>query len=284
MFKCNICKYATKISSNYKIHTTTQSHVIAAKRNEEIQKKRRDNKIKKYIDVKNVLERIEKKQDEFGKKQDEFGKKQNEFGKKQKETNTGLKKITNYLDFLNTYCTDVEPIILLTLEEVDELLCLEKYKKYEFEEIIVKYIKNKKIYLKLGNLILKKFTNSEKPKEQRIWTSDISRLIYLIFRVIGKQKNWVRDKKGELFTELITTPIMLRIENLMKEYIKYMLSKFDKNNLDDIENIIYLDNAQTAEYMLSKFYTDTIKKEILKFIASKLSISLKQNDLLEEIY
>ena len=178
----------------------------------------------------------------------------------------------------------MEPITLLTEEEVDELLGLDEYEEYEFEEMIIKYIKSKKIHNKLGNLILKKFLKPNKLSKQRIWASDISRLIYLIFRAIGKQKNWVRDKKGELFTELITTPIISRIENLMRDYMKHLLSKFNKHNIDNNnENAIYLDYAQTAEHMLSKFYTDKVKRELLKFIASKLPISVKQNELLEEV-
>ena len=67
----------------------------------------------------------------------------------------------------------------------------------------------------------------------------------------------------------------------MREYKKYMLSKFDKNNMDN--NAVYLDNAQIAEHMLNKFYTDDLERDLLKFMAVKLPISVKHDELLEEI-
>ena len=45
---------------------------------------------------------------------------------------------------------------------------------------------------------------------------------------------------------------MSRIEKLMENYMRHMLGKFDKNNIDTEDNAIYLDCADTAKCMLNK--------------------------------
>ena len=70
----------------------------------------------------------------------------------------------------------------------------------------------------------------------------------------------------------------------MRIYIKHMLSKFNKNDIDNTENAKYLDNAQTAEQILSTIYTDKVKLEMLKFMACKFSIAVKHANILDELY
>jgi hypothetical protein len=271
---CDLCNFTTRYTTNYNKHLSSKTHIIIFNKNEKIKSlrninnKKRENKI--ITEINNIGEKIEKN----------INKKLEELEKNQKETNTGVRKITDYIDFLNTYCTGANPLQPLTKTDINRLLELDNYKIYEFEENMVKYIKNNRLHLKLGNIILSKFLKSDDLTTQQVWTSDVSRLIYLILRMFGKQKNWVRDKKGEIFSELIIIPIIERLNELMTDYAHYCIQQFNKiGNYD--ENAILLDNAQTAKDSTVKFYNDYIKKEILKFMASKLSISSKSDEIFE---
>jgi len=282
MWNCELCNYITKYPSNYKRHLNTSSHIMALKKSQEIKHKKHMIKEKKEILLYNKLDNIEKNQIETTKKLeklDKIEKYQEKIEKNQIEASKNIKKITDYIEFLNKYCSDGDPLTLLTSDEVDEILKLETYNNEDFEEMIIYYMKNKNLHVKLGDLILEKYLNPKDLTKQSIWTSDISRLIYLILQTIGNQKNWVRDKKGELFTELITEPILFKLNKIMKKYSKNKLDNYDESYDKNDENAEMLGNLQVLQNLKIKNYCEELKKDILKHMASKFSISLKKNEM-----
>ena len=129
------------------------------------------------------------------------------------------------------------------------------------------------------DLILEKYLNPKDLTKQNIWTSDISRLIYLILQTIGEQKNWVRDKKGELFTELITNPIINKITKIMTKYSKHKLDNYDDSYEKNDENAEMLYNLQAIKNLKLINYCDELKKDVLKHMASKFSIAVKKDEM-----
>ena len=269
MWECKLCNYITKLSADYKKHINSETHILLENKRNEIKHKRKENRLKKETLMYEKLEIIDKKLDKLDK-----------IEKNQIETIKNVKKITDYIEFLNKYCSDAEPLTLLTQEEVDEILKFHKYKNEEFEEMIIYSIKNKNLHIKLGDLILEKYLNPKDLTKQNIWTSDISRLIYLILQTIGEQKNWVRDKKGELFTELITNPIINKITKIMTKYSKHKLDNYDDSYEKNDENAEMLYNLQAIKNLKLPNYCDELKKNILKHMASKFSISIKKDEMI----
>lgn len=274
MYKCLICNFSTKNLTGYNRHNTSKTHRILVAKHEKLINIRRVNKLKREDKIINEINSVGSK----------IEKKFVEFEKAQKETTAGMKKILDYIKFLNKYCPDADPISLISDDDIEFLLELKKHKKNEFEESIIKYIKNKKLHIKIGDLILNKYLkSSENLNKQQIWTSDISRLIYLILCAVGKEKEWVRDKKGEVFKELIITPIIQKIKKIMLEYVKHCVKKFDEDNIENPENRKLLDKAQLAEQLLSVTYCKDIETCTLKYMASKFSVAVKKNEL-EDLY
>ena len=265
MFNCNLCNYITKDSSNYQRHLSTTSHILAYEKHYDKKLKKQIIKQKKETEIKNELGIINKKLDKIE--------------KNQIETSKNVKKITDYIEFLNKYCSDAEPLTLLTSEEVDEILKLHKYSFHKFEEMIIYSIKNKILHVKLGDLILEKYLNPKDLTKQNVWASDISRLIYLILQTIGEQKNWVRDKKGELFTELITNPIIIKITKIMTKYSKHKLDNYDDSYEKNDENAEMLYDLQVIKNLKLSNYCEELKKDILKHMASKFSIAVKKDEM-----
>ena len=295
MWTCELCNYETSYSSNYYKHLRTSAHISLFNNKKKVSENRKKNKLKNEILFYNKLNFINKnvktikyeqiKTNEYVKiisdEQNKISDNIKIIKEEQIKTNNGVKKLTDYVKFLNIHCKDAEPLNLLTDKEIEEILDLDNYNENEFEEMLIKYYKSKNLYIKIGELILKKYLKPNDPRQQRIWTSDISRLIYLILQMVGDQKNWVRDKKGVIFTELITRPIITKIIKIMSEYGRKILTKFDVKDEDYIENSIILDNVQIAENISSKFYCEQLEKDVIKFTASKFSVAIKKEEIME---
>ena len=171
--------------------------------------------------------------------------------------------ITDNVIFLNKYCPDVKPLKLLTDEEIDELLGLDDYGNAKFEKFIINCINDDSLHIEIGDLILKNYLNLDDPTKQQMWTSDISRTIYLISQMIGNKKKWIRDKEGKFVIKLVIKPIISRIEKIMIKYSKHNKITYILNNLNN------------------KKYIDKLNNRILKYMASELSIVVKKDEIIE---
>jgi hypothetical protein len=251
---------------------------------EKIKEMKKINKLKheEYINIKldQLGEKIDRTEKKIEQGEKNTIKKLEKIEKIQSETNNGVKKITNYIEFLNQYCLDANPLTRLSDDDINIILGIDEYNDFELESIIIRYIKNNNLHIKLGNLILSKFLRSGDPKTQQVWTSDISRLIYIILQMIGNKKSWIRDKKGEIFSELIIMPIIKRLNELMFNYAKYCIQSFNETN-DSTKNILLLEHAQIAKDSTNYSYNQLVNKDILKFIASKISLAAKKNQIIE---
>ena len=108
--------------------------------------------------------------------------------------------------------------------------------------------------------------------EQAVWVSDIVRKIYFIFQKIGKQKTWIRDAKGLQFIKLVIDPIITKLKQLLKKFSKYKVD----NNFEEGYKI-----TQLSKNLDDTDYCDKLKKDILKYTASKFSIGSKRKEIIE---
>lgn len=90
-------------------------------------------------------------------------------------------------------------------------------KKLTLMDIISMYYYDKKLVPFLGDYIIRLY-KKEEPKNQSLWTTDISRLTYIISESCKKKGNiWTYDKKGSRIKKVIIEPILTHIrENLVK--------------------------------------------------------------------
>lgn len=225
-----------------------------------------------------IIDNISSDIKDIRKEQEKIGKQQLITDNKVTKINKSVKKISNVIDMLNTYCLDAKVLTKLTENDVEKILKIKKYKKHEFEELIIRQIKAKKLSQTIGDMIEKRYVNTEKPKEQQVWTSDISRLIYLIFQTIDNEKMWYRDRKGVIFTELIMNPITEKLKKIMSRFAEHNLKMFDEHNEENL-NVKYLNTAQLSK----EFCTDKFCKEFIagtiKYLADKFSVSLKREEI-----
>jgi len=69
----------------------------------------------------------------------------------------------------------------------------------------------------------------EDPKEQSVWTSDTSRLTYIIKQLLSNgDSQWITDKRGVKFKEIVIKPLLDKIAEILKAYPPDILEENEK--------------------------------------------------------
>ena len=149
-----------------------------------------------------------------------------------------LKKLTSYSDIL-----DAKTMTLV--------------------DVSIMYYERKKIDKFIGDFIIKSYKKKE-PNEQSMWSSDVSRLTYIINESCKSGENiWSYDKGGVKLKECIIDPALEHIRNELFQY--YM------KNIAATE--IYMLKRQMAiNEIITIIDNDTLANNIIKYIAPKFTI------------
>ena len=283
MWTCDICKYTTKYSTHFKSHLETGIHIEKSDKHEKKQQKKLEKeRLKKEEEESEKDKKIYKKLTNIENQQLSIKNQQLITDKKVDKISKNVKEIKGYVKFLNTHCTDAEPITELTDGDVIELLHIDDYKPHKFEQNIIEYMEDETLHIKLGDLLLEKYLNPENLAEQPVWVSDVARKIYLIFLTIKKKNNWVRDAEGIQFIKLVIVPIIKKLQELMKIHHAYIMKNFDDDHKPGNRNTDILATCQYATTIQTKSYCDKLKKNVLKYVTGKFSIAGKKDEILEE--
>jgi hypothetical protein len=128
------------------------------------------------------------------------------------------------------------------------------YTQHSIEEIIVYHVMNNIFHQLIGDEIVKEF-KKENPAEQQFWSSDISRLSFIVRKYIKECEDvqWERDIKGEHLTSCIITPLLEEIYEIMNKYNKQLISKIiiDKSIIEIAkpEILTKIDNSLFNTYL-----------------------------------
>jgi len=150
-----------------------------------------------------------------------------------------------------------------------------KENKDEFVDTLVYEHKNATLHKYLGDFIVG-YYKKDNPSEQSMWTSDTSRLTYIIKELLFNKKSiWNHDYKGIKTKNCIINPLLQHIKKYLDEYWINHLDHFKTTNLknlnqaDAIYRNIYnikknVDSGMLSNdiirYMAPHFYMD--KKDI----------------------
>lgn len=145
----------------------------------------------------------------------------------------------------------------------------------DFIDVLVYEYKNGNLHKFLGDFVVEYYKKDD-PAEQSVWSSDTSRLTYIIKELLFNKKSiWNHDYKGVKTKNYIINPLLKHIKKYLDEYWidhldKFKTTKLDAlNELDSIYRNIYsikkdIDNDILANdisrYMAPHFYMD--KKNI----------------------
>ena len=118
----------------------------------------------------------------------------------------------------------------------------------EIVESLIYSYRHKKLHRFLGDIILSVYKKND-PSKQSIWTTDTTRLTYIIRELLEQNySNWIIDKKGVRTKEYLINPLMNTIKKLLLSYQKNQTLDFKK--YAQKRNIDLLDNYKSISIIL----------------------------------
>lgn len=140
-------------------------------------------------------------------------------------------------------------------------------------DIITMYHYDNKLVNFIGDYLIKTYTHKE-PKNQSIWSTDISRLTYIISESNKTEKtvnNWTYDKKGSKTKKLIIEPVLQYIRDELYDYCQENGSSTKASKLKKLiasnEIIQTIDNGELLDkinkYIAPEFSFKQTDKKIL---------------------
>ena len=243
-YECEQCKYQTTRRSNYNKHIETKIHQGLPQQEVSFLCEccnkcfSTDQSLNRHKTTPKYMNYIEKKA--MGEEIHGIKKQLNETNIK---VNTLSNKVTKYnrsvMRILKEDYSNNPALEELTKDEI--ILALEQeYKEKYVEQIhsdedaklqkkIIADFENNKITNVMGKIILN-FIKKESKELQSVFNTDFSRSNY----ATKTKENWLNDKLGLKFKELVLKPIINTINKVVTNYDNYLVrcAKKNKNNLD----------------------------------------------------
>jgi len=167
------------------------------------------------------------------------------------------------------------------LDKLDDYSYLQfKDENDEFDLLETVFIEhqNGNLHEYIGNIIVDAY-KKDNPDEQSLWSSDTTRLTYIIRDILHKKIDWTVDKKGEKTTRYIIKPIL---EYLLKLLIKYI----DENGIENyVSGPIYIyekkvNDMNTVQYIIADIKNNVLAQKIIKYIAPSFYLT-RSDELIE---
>ena len=175
-----------------------------------------------------------------------------------------LKSLTSpqTINYFNFICTTYPNPP--ALEGKKSYVSLLEAKTMTLIEVLTMYHNAKTLMNFIGDYIIKLY-KKEEPSEQSMWSTDISRLTYIISESCKvKGSTWTYDKKGSKIKKLIIEPAL--------NYIKEQLLKFCRENSTATEEPEF-SQLKAALEIIPMINNGTLADEIAKYIAPEFYVN-----------
>lgn len=228
------------------------------------------------IHCKNIL-KIEDLKHENDELKQELKNKTNQLENKDKQLDKALEiakeniKVANtsmnMLKYAKIYLNDVEPFEELKGNEIYDVMKYKNPQNTEAKnEAYVKTAVHKFTHGVFDQFIGDMITNYYEPKtkkEANLIATDTSRSCFIIMHKITKgkneQKEWINDKSGKKFTELVLKPLIGAVKNTLTEFVEFKKRK-------ELNEITLCLMAKCIE-LKRDIDVDKFTKKILKYVA-----------------
>jgi len=130
-----------------------------------------------------------------------------------------------------TYNISVKKLVQQNYPDAPHLAMLENYgvihenEDIDFTRDLIYFYKKNKLNAYLGDIIIK-YYKKEDPKDQSLWSTDSSRLKYIIKELIASKKSmWSEDDKGLKINKYIIKPLLKYIHEYINDQIDELHDK-----------------------------------------------------------
>jgi len=175
---------------------------------------------------------------------------------------TSPQNVTNYNYILSNYLN------VPALESKKSYANLLETNIMTLVDLIIMYYEQGRLVTFIGDYLVKEYLNEE-PEKQSLWTTDLSRLTYIISEACKKNKNiWSYDKKGVKTKKIMIEPLL--------KYIRNELAKYAEDNSNSIETIMLKKLASIIQ-IINEIDGNLMIDKINKYISPKFIV--KQNSI-----
>ena len=141
-------------------------------------------------------------------------------------------------------------------------------------ELIYMYYHDNKLVIFIGDYIVKLY-KKEEPKDQAVWSSDVSRLTYIIRESYKTKGNvWTYDKKGTQTKKIIIEPAL--------NYLRETLFNYCKKNSGSIKESV-LKHMITANEVIQLIDSGKLADDIVRYIAPEFYIKQIEPNEIKQI-
>ena len=179
----------------------------------------------------------------------------------------------NVLTYANQNYTKTEPLKILNQPDVIKLITNNNTSSDHTIEDILIFNYEKQIFDQfIGDIIIKEYKKKD-PTVQQFWSSDTSRLSFIVRRILDKNnKIWIKDKKGTVITDFIIVPFLEEIKAMISEYMTICYSMIKTSNSETVEKL-----TEKMCYIGKIIYDINTKElhfKILKYIAPNFHLDI----------
>lgn len=187
------------------------------------------------------------------------------------QDNKELKQYIKTVKPTINYNISVKKLVQQNYPDAPHLAMLKNYavihedEDIDFTQDLIYYHNKNKLNSYLGDIIIK-FYKKEDPKDQSLWSTDSSRLKYIIKELIASKKSsWSEDDKGLKINKYIIEPLLKYIH----EYINEQIDKFDEAlpNASATECIRIAQKQLDLAYIREEIQNGQLKDAVNRYIA-----------------
>ena len=189
-------------------------------------------------------------------------------------------KSMNMMSHAMKHWANAPPMKQLEGKDALKLITYENKSKRPIEEVIIYQFNAGTLDRFLGNVLIKEF-KKEDEVDQSLWTTDSSRLCFIIKQIVGNGENdkWIADKSGIEITKLLIAPLTDKVSEMMTNYSKKFFEIIKENINDAKKAKDAMNEMHHADLVLLGIVQNNLRKEILKYIAPYFNIDVKNQNL-----
>lgn len=217
---------------------------------------------------------IQKKENE---RQIEIEKLKTELELKDKLLTDKDKKINSLENFIKTlkttptYNISIKKLVQTSYSDAPPLAQLENYevihdKQFvDFVEEVISYNDQKILYKYIGDIIIKHY-KKEKPEDQSLWNTDVSRLNYIIKEAMANNKSkWIDDINASRLKESIIQPLLQYVRSHIIKEQKLIHKEIKKSSADRCIELTFKTNSLAQ--IQFEIANGTLENDIVRYIS-----------------
>lgn len=183
-----------------------------------------------------------------------------------------LLKGTTTINLVNSAFNKAKPLVpLKSYRQIKSYQQSETSNK-DFLETMAYHYENLTIHEFLGDFVIENYQNPTKPHLQSMWSTDVSRLNYVVRKLIGEKRCWTVDKRGIITKETVIDPLLDYINKYLDSVsVKEITKKY--NTLDAVNMINMI--TFTCDEIDKGFMAQKIIKYITPHFHIKKKLLLK---------